>query len=74
MGHLKYCLGILMELIPVERSCAYIDPGVGSTIFQLIIAIFFGGIFVVKMYWKRMNSLLLKLFSRRKNSKNGNNE
>ena len=61
-------------MIPPEKPFAYIDPGVGSIIFQLIAAIFFGAIFVVKMYWKKMNSLFLKLFSRRKDCENGNKE
>ena len=35
---------------------AYLDPGTGSYIFQLLIAGLVGVGFVVKLYWKRIRS------------------
>lgn len=33
---------------------AYLDPGSGSFILQLLIAALLGGLFIVKTYWKRI--------------------
>jgi hypothetical protein len=37
---------------------AYIDPGTGSYLLQLMIGSILGGLFVVKMYWKKITSRL----------------
>jgi len=39
---------------------AYLDPGSGSFILQLLIASLLGGIFVLKAYWKKVVSLFRK--------------
>ena len=39
---------------------AYLDPGTGSYIFQLIIGGFVGALFLVKVYWDRIKSLFVK--------------
>jgi hypothetical protein len=44
-------------LLPVALS-AYIDPGTGSYILQLIIAAFVGVSFTVKLFWKRIKKFL----------------
>lgn len=41
---------------------AYIDPGIGSTIFQAIIAGIIGGAYLIKIYWFK----IVALFSRAK--------
>ena len=33
-------------------SEAYLDPGTGSFIFQMIIASFIGGLYTIKTYWR----------------------
>jgi hypothetical protein len=35
---------------------AYIDPGTGSFIFQLLISAFVGGIFIIKTYWQKIKN------------------
>ena len=36
------------------RAQAYIDPGTGSYIFQLLIAGFLAGIFFIKTFWTKI--------------------
>lgn len=36
---------------------AYLDPGTGSIILQLLLGGFAGGLFVLKLYWHRFKSL-----------------
>jgi len=44
----------LIFLLALERSAfAYLDPGTGSYVFQIIIAGIVGSLFAVKMFWKR---------------------
>ena len=44
------------------RAHAYIDPGTGSYIFQIIIATLLGAGFMIKVYWRK----LVRLITRRK--------
>ena len=43
---------------------AYLDPGTGSYIFQLLIAGLVGLGFLVKVYWNRIKLFLTRLFSK----------
>lgn len=45
---------------------AYLDPGTGSYILQILIAVFFGTLFALKRYWHQVKSLLSNLFKRNK--------
>ena len=40
---------------------AYLDPGTGSYFLQLIAAAFLGGLFAIKLYWKKFKTSL-KIF------------
>ena len=43
---------------------AYIDPGTGSLIIQVIIASFIGGLFLIKVFWRKVKAFFNNLFSR----------
>lgn len=49
-----------------KNSYAYLDPGTGSYIFQIVIAGFIGGLFVFKIYWNKIKTSLRNLFSKEK--------
>ncbi len=53
----------LLFFILTDHAHAYIDPGTGSYVLQLIIAGLLGAAFAVKIYWKRIKALLSNLFS-----------
>jgi hypothetical protein len=59
-------LGALLALIPSSAAWAYIDPGTGSYMLQILLAFFLGALFALKMFWKNVKSFLGHLFSRRK--------
>lgn len=42
---------------------AYIDPGTGSLIIQVLIAGFFAGLFALKVYWRKVNAFFKNVFS-----------
>ncbi len=45
---------------------AYLDAGTGSYIIQLVIAGFLGGLFAIKLFWKKIGALLKRVFSRKR--------
>ena len=60
----------VLELLFPQPTHAYIDPGSGSYIFQLLIAGFLGLSVGVKMFWKQISSSIKSILSRQ-NDKNG---
>ncbi len=44
-------------LAPILRPQAYLDPGSGSFLIQLLIAGLVGAGFIVKVYWKKIKGL-----------------
>jgi hypothetical protein len=47
-----------------HKLCAYLDPGTGSIIFQVIIAGLCGGLFVIKLFWGKIKNLFKNLLSK----------
>ncbi len=43
-------------LIFPQKAHAYIDPGTGSMIIQLLIAGILGATFTIKVYWKKIKA------------------
>jgi hypothetical protein len=71
MDWFKRVIAILLafacvNLIFVETVYAYVDPGTGSYILQLILASVFGGLFAIKLFWKRLKGFCTDLFHKRK--------
>ena len=48
-----------------EAPLAYLDPGSGSYLLQLLAAGALGGLFVIKMSWSRIKGFFGRLFGRR---------
>ncbi len=61
---IPFCiLFALCCLIFPKTAQAYLDPGTGSYIFQLIIAAFIGGLFSIKLFWNKIKMFLKKSLS-----------
>jgi hypothetical protein len=58
-------LGLLLSLAFPSRAYAYLDPGSGSYIFQLIIAGVVGLGFLVKVYWGKITTFFTRGSSRK---------
>ena len=65
-------IAVLLFLIPINAH-AYLDPGTGSFVVQLIIAAIAGVSFSLKIYWHKIKTKFLpflsKFFKREKNGK-----
>lgn len=57
-------LFFLLLLFPA-RAQAYIDPGTGSYVLQLLIAGLLGALFALKVFWHKMIGFFKGLFGRR---------
>ena len=57
-----------VSLLPLTSQDVhgYIDMGSASILIQLLIASFIGGVFMLRVFWRRVKSFLGKLFSRGK--------
>ena len=47
----------IAAFISVRPAYAYLDPGTGSFLFQLIIGAAAAGLFLLKVYWKKVRGL-----------------
>jgi hypothetical protein len=47
-------LALFLVLIGARSAYAYIDPGTGSFMLQILIATLVGSAFAVKLFWKRI--------------------
>lgn len=56
-------LPIILKIIS-PTLLAYLDPGTGSFIYQLLIAGLMGGLFLLKLYWKRIKIFIARILGR----------
>lgn len=55
----------LFWILAIPRDTyAYLDPGSGSYMLQLIIGFVFGGIVTLKLFWKKIKSFIRRIFDR----------
>ena len=56
-----FIIALLLFLVPLAAPAkAYIDPGTGSYILQVVAGLFFAGIFVLKSYWHAFKAFFTK--------------
>jgi hypothetical protein len=67
--HLSSEIVARMNVISVllRQNIAYLDPGSGSYLLQLLIAGLLGSLFVVKASWGKIKTFFRRVFSRREN-------
>ncbi len=61
----ELCFFILfLQLVLPSSAHAYLDPGSGSLILQMLIAFIVGSIFMVKLYWGRIRTFFANMSSK----------
>ena len=50
--------------VSVLAALAYIDPGTGSLILQILLAWLVGSLFVIKLFWRSIGHFFLRLFGK----------
>jgi len=56
MSWLSLTLVCLVALVIPGQADAYLDPGTGSAVIQMLVAGVMGALFVVRMYWRKIVS------------------
>ena len=61
------CAGFMLILLLVfaRPAQAYIDPGTGSFLLQILIGGILGSLLAIKVFWRRITGFLSGLFSRK---------
>lgn len=54
---------LVLCLMPPRRVHAYVDPGSGSYILQLLVATLFGALFAVRVFWAKIKGFLGRMTS-----------
>ena len=62
----RQLLGLVFVLtgicvVPFRSVHAYVDPGSGSYLLQLLVATLFGSLFAARVFWTKIKSLVNKL-------------
>lgn len=55
---------VLYLFIIPKNSYAYLDPGTGSYLLQIIAAILFAGLFFIKSWWSKVKGIFLKIIAK----------
>ena len=63
-------MSALFVLMFSREAWAYIDPGSGSFIIQMIIGALCGMLFALKIFWKQVKYFFSNLFTRRQKEEN----
>ncbi len=58
----------ILGLTQVRDAFAYLDPGTGSYLFQLLIAGALGAMFTIKVFWAKIKVFFGNLFGRKDKS------
>ena len=64
---------VFVFFVFVPKVSAYLDPGTGSYMIQLVTGGLLGSLFLIKNYWRDIVSTIKKIFSK-KNHENKENK
>ena len=67
-----FLLVFLLSMDLAKPAYAYLDPGTGSMILQLLLGGVAGGLVILKLYWQRLKGLFRS--SRTERDQNSENE
>lgn len=60
-----FLAAVLLVTAAEDFAYAYLDPGSGSYIFQMLIAVFLGAIVTIKLYWQKLKHWISSLSQKR---------
>jgi hypothetical protein len=56
---------IALQFTHSQKAFAYLDPGTGSYVYQVLLAAFIGGLFTIKIFWQKIKNFFGNLFSKK---------
>ena len=57
---LFFCTVFILTFNPSSEASAYLDPGTGSMVLQLLLGGVAGAVVVVKMYWEKVKDFFTR--------------
>lgn len=54
----------VISICSQHSAYAYLDPGTGSYVLQMVLAALFGALFAVKLFWNKIKLFIKNLFSK----------
>ena len=66
MQNYKLCILILTLYFSYSPAFAYLDPGTGGSLLQIIIAFIAAAGASIGLYWQRFKAFIKKIFSKEK--------
>jgi hypothetical protein len=45
---------LVLSVLTIPAAYAYVDPGTGSYVFQVLIGVFLGAAVALKLWWRRL--------------------
>ncbi len=53
---------LFLCIAPYRRAQAYVDPGTGSYILQIILAALFGALFALRVFWAKITNAFKQMW------------
>lgn len=70
MKLIQFSTILIVGLIFSQSAAAYLDPGTGSLILQMLIAGIVGAMFTIKLYWYKLKAFIARLLGEEKETEN----
>lgn len=64
---------LLLFFLTAKSAYAYLDPGSGSFIIQIVIGAFLGGLVTTKIYYRKIKTTVSNILRKRQNNNHKNN-
>jgi hypothetical protein len=61
---LPVALSLVIVLVLARNAHAYLDPGTGSYLIQILLATLVGSAFAIKIFWHNIKGFLGRMFSK----------
>ena len=58
--HACVLIALAWVLVASGEAYAYLDPGTGSYVFQMVIAVILSGAFTIKHFWHRLKARIVR--------------
>jgi len=59
---------VVFQVILSQNAFAYLDPGTGSYVYQVLVAAIIGGLFTIKTFWRKIMNFFEKILSNKQAS------
>jgi len=66
MKSIQFSTILFVGLCYSQTATAYLDPGTGSLILQMLIAGIVAAMFTIKLYWYRLKAFVARIFGNHK--------